>query len=152
MRLKEVYREICKRNGGIDLKAEEQKQNDLNGKSFSEQVLPVAIHAWEKEAEEILKKEAFDYIARGAGEEATLRANREAFGKWQISHRVLRDVTKRDLSISLFGQTFSSPILFAPIGVQTIAHPEGELASARRQQRWGFHLLQVQLLHIPWRK
>ena len=85
----------------------------------------------EVKAREKLRKEAFDYIARGAGEEATMKANREAFNKWQIRPRVMRDVSERDFSISLFGQKMQSPLLLAPIGVQKIAHPEGELASAR---------------------
>lgn len=84
----------------------------------------------EEKARKILRKEAFDYIARGAGAEATMRANREVFNKWKIRPRVLRDVTERDFSISLFEQIIQSPVLLAPIGVQKIAHPEGELASA----------------------
>jgi isopentenyl diphosphate isomerase/L-lactate dehydrogenase-like FMN-dependent dehydrogenase len=44
---------------------------------------------------------------------------------------MLRDVSERDLSVELLGKTFASPLLTAPIGVQSILHPEGELASAR---------------------
>ena len=91
----------------------------------------ITINEWECEAEKAMEQKAFDYIARGSGEESTLRENREAFSKWHVFHRVMRDVSKIDSSISLFGHTIPSPILFAPIGVQTIAHPEGELASAR---------------------
>lgn len=83
-------------------------------------------HAYQK-----LRKEAFDYIARGAGAEATMQANRHAFDKWKIRPRVLRDVSKRDYTVSLFGRTMKTPILFAPIGVQRIAHPDGELGSAK---------------------
>jgi lactate 2-monooxygenase len=91
----------------------------------------LCINEWENEAEGIIEKKAFDYITRGSGEESTLKANREAFSNYQISHRVLRDVSTINTSVTLFDQTISSPILFAPIGVQTIAHPEGELASSR---------------------
>lgn len=91
----------------------------------------ITINDWEKEAESVMNQKAFDYIARGSGEESTLRENREAFSKWKICHRVLRDVSVIDSSVSLLGRTIHSPLLFAPIGVQTIAHPEGELASAR---------------------
>lgn len=85
----------------------------------------------ETEAKNKIKKEAFDYIARGSGDEVTMEENRKAFNKWTIRPRVLRDVSKRNLEISLFGQTSKAPVLLAPIGVQRIAHPEGELASAR---------------------
>ena len=92
---------------------------------------PVFESPLEAQAYEKLRKEAFDYIARGAGVEATMQENRHAFDKWKIRPRVLRDVSARDLSVSLFNQTMKTPILLAPIGVQRIAHPEGELASAK---------------------
>ncbi|WLD93827.1 alpha-hydroxy-acid oxidizing protein [Alkalihalobacillus sp. AL-G] len=115
------------------MKIEEQNIDALyhQEESGSGNRLPASIREWKQKAENILQKEAFEYIARGSGEEATLRSNRKAFNNWQISHRVLRNVSNRELSISLFGKRISSPLLLAPIGVQTIAHPEGELASAR---------------------
>lgn len=85
----------------------------------------------EIEAKKQLTKEAYDYIARGSGDEVTMDANRNAFNKWTIRPRVLRDVNERNLETSLFGQTLKAPVLLAPIGVQRIAHPEGELATAR---------------------
>ncbi|MET3696891.1 isopentenyl diphosphate isomerase/L-lactate dehydrogenase-like FMN-dependent dehydrogenase [Bacillus oleivorans] len=95
------------------------------------EVSPISARDWEKLAKEILNKEVFDYIARGSGEEATMKANQEAFNQWKIVPRILRDVSKRDTSISLFGYKMKSPILLAPVGVQIIAHPDGELATAR---------------------
>ncbi|WP_079526210.1 alpha-hydroxy-acid oxidizing protein [Halobacillus hunanensis] len=92
---------------------------------------------WEESAEKCLRNEAFDYIARGSGAEETMKANVEAFQKWRIRPRVLRDVSERDLSVSLFGHTVSSPLLFAPIGVQAIVHPQGELASAKAASEMG---------------
>ncbi|WP_240628529.1 alpha-hydroxy acid oxidase [Bacillus salacetis] len=103
------------------MKAVEKKSGDRH----------LSINEWENEAKGIISKKAFDYIARGSGEESTLHSNRAAFSDYQISHRVLRDVSKIDTGMTLFGQTISSPMLFAPIGVQTIAHPQGELASSR---------------------
>ncbi|WP_186668191.1 alpha-hydroxy-acid oxidizing protein [Sporosarcina sp. BP05] len=91
----------------------------------------------EIEAGKKLSKEAFDYIARGSGEEVTMDANRKAFDKWTIRPRVLRNVSKRDFSVSLFGKTLKTPVFLAPIGVQRIAHPEGELASARAAASMG---------------
>lgn len=85
----------------------------------------------ERKAYEKIPKKAFDYIARGAGTEATMKDNLLAFSKLKIRPRVLRTVSKIDMTIMMFNQELSSPLLFAPIGVQRIAHPEGELASAR---------------------
>ncbi|WP_198008170.1 alpha-hydroxy acid oxidase [Bacillus sp. SG-1] len=91
----------------------------------------LAINEWEKEAEGFINKKAFDYIARGSGEESTLRANREAFSQYELSHRILRDVSSIETSVTVLGHTIPSPVLFAPIGVQAIAHPDGELATSR---------------------
>ena len=54
--------------------------------------------------------EAFAYVAAGAGNEATLRANRAAFERWRIVPRMLRDVSERDTSVELFGRRLPSPV------------------------------------------
>ncbi len=92
---------------------------------------PIRIEELEQKARALLKREAYDYVAGGAGSEATMRANREAFDRWQIVPRMLRNIANRDLSVKLFGQSFSVPFLLAPIGVQGIVHKEGEVAVAR---------------------
>jgi isopentenyl diphosphate isomerase/L-lactate dehydrogenase-like FMN-dependent dehydrogenase len=79
----------------------------------------------------VLPAEAFGYVAGSAGSGSTNRANRRAFERLRIVPRMLRDVSERDLSVSLLGHDLPAPVLLAPIGVQTIVHPEGELASAR---------------------
>ena len=66
-----------------------------------------------------------------AGTGATMRANREAFDRWRIVPRMLTDSTERDLSTTVLGETLPAPVLFAPVGVQSIVHSEAERASAR---------------------
>jgi lactate 2-monooxygenase len=78
-----------------------------------------------------MSKEAFAYVAGGAGGEATMRANRQAFERVSIVPRALRDVSRRDTSVELFGRTLATPLLLAPIGVLDLAHPEGDVAAAR---------------------
>ncbi|CAJ1003093.1 alpha-hydroxy-acid oxidizing protein [Brevibacillus aydinogluensis] len=95
------------------------------------QALPISSEDWEQRARAILPDGPFDYICGGSGAEETLAANRTAFQRWAIVPRMLRDVSDRTLSITLFGQQLDTPILLAPIGMQGIAHPEGELATAR---------------------
>jgi len=85
----------------------------------------------EDAAREAMTPEAFGYVAGSAGSGATARANRRAFDRWRIVPRMLRDVAERDLATSVLGTDMPAPVLLAPIGVQTIVHPEGELASAR---------------------
>ena len=61
-----------------------------------------------------------------------MRANLDAFRRWRIVPRVLRhDLSVRDLSVEVLGTRMPAPVLLAPIGVQTLLHDEGELASAR---------------------
>jgi L-lactate dehydrogenase (cytochrome) len=85
----------------------------------------------EDDAREALAPEAFGYVAGNAGSGATARANRRAFDRLRIVPRMLRDVSQHDLSTTLLGQEMPAPVLLAPIGVQSIVHPDGELASAR---------------------
>jgi len=74
---------------------------------------------------------AFEFLADGADDLVTLEANRIALRRLQIRARRLVDVSRVDTSLSLLGQPLSTPILLAPIGLQEVLHPEGELASVR---------------------
>jgi len=143
----------------------------------------------EAQAKERMSKDSFNYVAGGAGERATMDANRLAFRQWkvhrnariaqqifvifvmenyarrarrfisdrscfcstsnlnenrlhenivrsfvtnisQIIPRMLRDTNRRDLSVKLFGETYETPILIAPVGVQSIFHKDGEVGVA----------------------
>src|SRR5271155_2833394 len=93
--------------------------------------VPVSLSLLEQEAKKILPPPAFDYVAGGASGEDTVRANREAFYRWRIVPRMLRDVSERDLSVELFGKQLSAPVILGPVGVQSILHQDGDLAPAR---------------------
>ena len=73
----------------------------------------------------------FGYLATGVDDDATLRANREGFSRFQIRPRRLVDVSNVDTSIQLLGSTWKSPIALAPAGSQRAFHPDGEMAAAR---------------------
>src|SRR5215831_9986486 len=102
---------------------------------------PLAPEELEQKAREVLKPEAFTYVAGGAGAEDTIRANREAFRRWRIVPRFLRDVSRRDLGVAVLGQRLPAPLLLAPIGVQAMLHPEAELAVARAARSLGIPLV-----------
>ena len=85
----------------------------------------------EEQAREVLKPEAMGYIVPSAGDGATTRANREAFDRGRIVPRMLRGAKERDHSTTVLGTKMTAPIMIAPVGVQTLAHPDGELATAR---------------------
>lgn len=93
--------------------------------------LPIATKELEERARDVLSTGAFGYVAGGAGSERTMRSNLEAFERWEIVPRMLRDVSSRDLSCNLLGTQMPAPVLLAPVGVQSIVHPEGELAVGR---------------------
>jgi isopentenyl diphosphate isomerase/L-lactate dehydrogenase-like FMN-dependent dehydrogenase len=93
--------------------------------------VPVTLHLLEAKAKEILAPRAYDYVAGAAGGEDTMRANREAFYRWRIVPRMLRDVAKRDLSVEVLGALLPAPILLGPVGVQEIVHGDADVASAR---------------------
>jgi lactate 2-monooxygenase len=100
----------------------------VTGSSLS---VPVALSLLEQKAKEILSPPAYDYVAGGASGEDTVRANREAFYRWRIVPRMLRDVSERDLSVELLGEQVPAPVILGPVGVQNILHKDGDLASAR---------------------
>ena len=85
----------------------------------------------ERHAAEVLPPEALGYIVPSAGGGSTARANVAAFEQWRIVPRMLRDHATRDLSTEVLGTPMAAPVLLGPVGVQTLAHPEGELATAR---------------------
>lgn len=93
--------------------------------------LPVSYEEWEARAREVLEDGPFYYVAGGAGGEETMKDNLQSFTRWKIVPRMLKNVENRDLNVELFGKRYDSPLLQAPIGVQSIIHEGGELASAR---------------------
>ena len=93
--------------------------------------LEITAAALEDQARERLSADAFGYVAGGAGVELTVRANRHAFERWEIVPRMLRDVSVRDLGGSLLATALPAPMILAPIGVQSILHPQAELAVGR---------------------
>ena len=92
---------------------------------------PISLGALEREVQLNAEPRVADYVFGGAGSEDTMRANLEAFRRWRIVPRMLRDVAERDLSVTVLGTEMPAPVALAPIGVQTLARAEGELAVAR---------------------
>ena len=85
----------------------------------------------ERLAEQLVPPDAWGYIAGGAGEERTLRWNREAFSRRRLRYRVLVDVSEVSTETAVLGTPVSMPVLVAPMAFQQIAHEEHELGTAR---------------------
>src|SRR5215207_2749781 len=79
-------------------------------------------------ANQVRNARAYSYVAGGAGDEVTQRANRAAFDRWAVVPRVLRDVSRRDTSVELFGRRIPAPVLLAPVGALELVHPQADLA------------------------
>jgi lactate 2-monooxygenase len=103
----------------------------LRGLGGQRPARPLDWRRLERDAYRLLADGPRGYIAGGAGRGKTIRANREAFDHWRIAPRMLRDVSERALARTVLGTELPAPVLLAPIGVQTLAHADGELAMAR---------------------
>ncbi|MEM1323802.1 MAG: lactate 2-monooxygenase [Bacteroidota bacterium] len=110
---------------------ERQREIYVSGMSGKMPLLPLHPDALEAKAREVMSSEAFAYVAGGAGHEDTVSNNRQDFHQWQIWPRMLRDVSQRDTSISLFGRRLPGPLLLSPVGVLDLAHKEADLAVAK---------------------
>ncbi len=85
----------------------------------------------ERRAKGAMSARAWAYVAGGAGEGATMRANREAFERHRILPRMLAGHTDRDLSVTLLGQHLPTPLLLAPVGASAWVRGDGDLHTAR---------------------
>jgi 4-hydroxymandelate oxidase len=100
-------------------------------------VSPINIFEYETLAVNHLSEMARDYYSSGAWDEVTLRDNRAAFERFKLRPRMLVDVSHRDLSTTILGQSVQLPILVAPMAFQCLAHIEGEVATARAAAKLG---------------
>lgn len=93
--------------------------------------VPVDADRLYEKAHKVMSPKAWGYVAGSAGRNRTDKANQAAFERYPIIPRMLRDVSRRPMGVTLFGVDYASPLLFAPIGVLEMAHPEAESAVAK---------------------
>lgn len=103
---------------------------------------PICFEDLEEAVAEKLPAGPYGYIRSGAGGEQSLRNNRKAFTKYSIIPRFLTDVSEPDTSIELFGKKHPTPFLFAPVGMNQMAHEQGELAVVRAAEKLGMPYIQ----------
>ncbi|KAL3375681.1 hypothetical protein AABB24_006909 [Solanum stoloniferum] len=92
---------------------------------------PVNVNEFEELARKVLPKIYYDFFSGGAEDQYTLKENIEAFRRITIRPRILVDVSKIDMSTIILGHRTSAPIIVAPTSSHQLAHPEGEVATAR---------------------
>ncbi|MFJ5775497.1 lactate 2-monooxygenase [Streptomyces sp. NPDC093094] len=112
-------------------RADFQYEIYLNGMSGAVPRLPTDLTRLEELTEQRLGPGPVGYVAGGAGDGSTVRANRSALERRRIVPRMLRDVHERDLSVEVLGRALPAPVALAPVGVLSIMHPEAETGAAR---------------------
>lgn len=95
---------------------------------FEERVLPTR---YQEAAKLLLSDPVYGWVAGVGGAGVAMQGNSDAFSRWKLVMRVLHDVSGLDLSTEVLGQQLSAPIMVAPVGLQKVLHPEGEVAMAR---------------------
>src|SRR4051794_33890394 len=119
------------------------------GMSGETPAIPVSIAKLERAAEDKMEDWVANYVFAVAGDEGTMDANREGFTRRQIVPRMLsRPVAARDLTTDVLGTTMPAPLMLAPIGVQKVVHPDGELASARAAAAVGVPMIASTASHF----
>jgi 4-hydroxymandelate oxidase len=102
---------------------------------------PLTLADYEALARARLPHAVYEYVASGAGDEWTVRWNREAYDAIRLRPRVLRDVTRVDTRVRLLGAELPFPILLAPAAYHGLLHPEAERETARGAGRAGATLV-----------
>ncbi|MGC2486019.1 MAG: lactate 2-monooxygenase [Acidimicrobiales bacterium] len=123
----------------------------LNGLSGERPDLPMSYDELERRAEAVMPEEMWSYVAGGAGNERTQRANIVAFDRWGFMPRILAGANSRDLSIELFGRKLATPLMFAPVGVIGICDPDGhgDVLTARAAATSGVPMIASTLTQDP---
>ncbi|WP_448625812.1 alpha-hydroxy-acid oxidizing protein [Geodermatophilus sp. URMC 64] len=111
--------------------------------------VPTTARGLQRLAKRKLNPRAYSYVAGGAGDEATQRANRAAFDRWAIVPRVLRDCSARDTSVELFGRRLPAPLLLGPVGALELVDAEADLAVARAAAATGVPMVFSNQASVP---
>lgn len=91
----------------------------------------LSLDGFEPLARERMEPAAFGYVAGGSWDEVTLRENVDAWQRRRFRPRVLVDLRSLDVSGTFLGRPSALPVAVAPMALHGLAHPEGELATAR---------------------
>ena len=97
----------------------------------------LAVREFEPEARQRLPRPVYEYVAGGAGDEYSLRANEESYRRIFLRPRVLRPVVPVELGQKLFEHPLPFPLVLAPAAYQRLIHSEGELGSVQGATRCG---------------
>ena len=91
----------------------------------------VELREFEARGRAAMEPAAWDYVAGGAWDEETLAENEASWRRHLLRPRVLVDVASLDLSTTVLGSPARMPLALAPMAAHGLAHPDGEVATAR---------------------
>ena len=113
--------------------------------------LPMDFAALEARAKEALSPSLLAYVAGGAGDERTQRANVEAFDQWGLIPRMLVGATERDLTVNFLGTTWPAPVFLSPVGVIGLCAQDGhgDVAVAQAAAATGIPMVASTLSEDP---
>lgn len=123
----------------------------LNGLAGTKPDLPMSFAELERRAELAMTTEIWSYVAGGAGDEHTQRANVSAFERYGLMPRMLAGAAERDLGVELFGRSLPTPLMLAPVGVIGICETDGhgDLTTARAAAASGVPMIASTLSQDP---
>src|SRR6201992_414213 len=128
-----------------------QNEIYLQGLAGGVPALPMVCAELEARAATTLPPSVWSYVAGGAGDERTQRANAEVFERWGLIPRMFVGAAERDLSVDLFGLSLPAPVFMAPIGVIGLCAQDGhgDLATARAAAHTGVPMVASTLTVDP---
>lgn len=92
--------------------------------------VPADVTELERRAKRAMSRKAWAYVAGAAGAGATVRANRDAFDRWQVVPRMLHGTTERDLTTRVLGTEMAAPLMLAPVGAAGLVAEDADVRIA----------------------
>ena len=132
-----------RKRSAVRFEGKVRKVPDLSGRTLADRVAtiansggsmandPINLYDYESRAKLVLPHNNWEFIEAGAMDEFTTRRNRSAFEDLKLRPRFMRDVSERNIATTVLGQDISMPVMVAPAGSHMLAHPDGEVATAR---------------------
>ncbi len=116
-------------------------RNVMTGKPSRQLRHMLSLEDFERAAKHLLPRPVYAYVAGGTEDQLTLRDNRRVFQDYGLVSRMLRDVSKRSIKTSLFGQEWAAPFGIAPMGLSALSSYRGDLALTRAAKQAGIPMV-----------
>jgi L-lactate dehydrogenase (cytochrome) len=91
----------------------------------------LSLEDFEPAAKRLLPRMLYGYISGGAETDASVRDNRQAYQEYGLVPRVLKNVSGRDTTTTLFGKTYAAPFGIPPLGSAALCAYRGDIVLTR---------------------